>query len=153
MKNLPTAKDKPLFTPGPLTTSLTVKQAMLRDLGSRDVEFIGVVQEIRSELLNVAGVSQSDGYECVLMQGSGTFGIEAVMTCAIPRSGKWLIVINGAYGQRMKKIAEVHGIATAILSYDEDQYVQRSGRGSRTEATTQVFPLWQWFTARRPQES
>ena len=123
MKNLPTSKDKPLFTPGPLTTSQTVKQAMLRDLGSRDIEFIGIVQEIRNELLNVAGVSQSAGYECVLMQGSGTFGIEAVMTCAIPRDGKWLIVMNGAYGQRMQKIAEVHGIPTVILSYDEDQYI------------------------------
>ena len=123
MNNLPTSKDKPLFTPGPLTTSQTVKQAMLRDLGSRDIEFIGVVQDIRNELLNVAGVSQSGGYECVLVQGSGTFGIEAVMTCAIPRTGKWLIVINGAYGQRMQKIAEVHGIPTAILNYDEDQYI------------------------------
>ncbi len=128
MNNLPTSKDKPLFTPGPLTTSQTVKQAMLRDLGSRDIEFIGVVQEIRNELLNVAGVSQSGvsqsgGYECVLVQGSGTFGIEAVMTCAIPRNGKWLIVMNGAYGQRMQKIAEVHGIPTAILSYDEDQTI------------------------------
>jgi len=123
MKNFPTSKDKPLFTPGPLTTSQTVKQAMLRDLGSRDIEFIGVVQDIRNELLNVAGVTQSGGYECVLVQGSGTFGIEAVMTCAIPRTGKWLIVINGAYGQRMQKIAEVHGIPTAILSYDEDQHI------------------------------
>ncbi len=123
MKNLPTSKDKPLFTPGPLTTSQTVKQAMLRDLGSRDIEFIGLVQEIRNELLNIAGVSQSGGYECVLVQGSGTFGIEAVMTCAIPRNGKWLIVMNGAYGQRMQKIADVHGIPTAILSYDEDQYI------------------------------
>ncbi len=123
MKNLPTSKDKPLFTPGPLTTSHTVKQAMLRDLGSRDVEFIGLVQEIRSELLNIAGVSQSGEYECVLLQGSGTFGIEAVMTSAIPRDGKWLIVINGAYGQRMKKIADVHGIPSVVLSYDEDQYV------------------------------
>ncbi len=123
MKKLPPSKDKPLFTPGPLTTSQTVKQAMLRDLGSRDIEFIGVVQEIRNELLNVAGVSQGGGYECVLVQGSGTFGIEAVMTCAIPRDGKWLIVMNGAYGQRMQKIAEVHGIPTAILSYDEDQTI------------------------------
>ena len=123
MKNLPTSKDKPLFTPGPLTTSQTVKQAMLRDLGSRDVEFIRVVQEIRNGLLNVSGVSQSDGYECVLLQGSGTFGIEAVMTCAIPRSGKWLIVMNGAYGQRMQKIADVHGIPTAVLNYEENQYI------------------------------
>ena len=68
---LPTAKDKPLFTPGPLTTSQTIKQAMLRDLGSRDVEFIEVVREIRRELLNVAGPNVARQYECVLLQGSG----------------------------------------------------------------------------------
>ncbi len=107
---LPGSKDKPLFTPGPLTTSQNVKQAMLRDLGSRDTEFIAVVQEIRNELLAIADVSQSDGYECVLLQGSGTFGIEAVLTCTIPRDGKWLILVNGSYGKRMCTIAEVHGL-------------------------------------------
>lgn len=123
MKKLPASKDKPLFTPGPLTTSQSVKQAMLRDLGSRDTEFIQVVQEIRDELLAIAGVSQHAGYECVLMQGSGTFGIEAVMTCAIPKDGKWLIVVNGAYGKRMQKIADVHGIPTEVLTYAEDTSV------------------------------
>ena len=123
MNSLPNSKDKPLFTPGPLTTSQTVKQAMLRDLGSRDDEFIRLVREIRSELLSIAGVSQADGYECVLMQGSGTFGIEAVLTCAIPRDGKWLLAINGAYGKRMQKILEVHGIPCEVLNYDEHTYL------------------------------
>lgn len=109
--NLPGAKDKPLFTPGPLTTSQTVKQSMLRDLGSRDTEFVRIVREIREQLLAVAGVAESKEYECVLLQGSGTFGIEAVMTCAIPRDGKWLILVNGSYGKRMCTIAEVHGLA------------------------------------------
>lgn len=123
MTKLPVSKDKPLFTPGPLTTSQSVKQAMLRDLGSRDTEFIQVVQEIRNELLAIADVSQQDGYECVLMQGSGTFGIEAVMTCAIPKDGKWLILINGSYGNRMEKIADVHSIPKEILTYDENSLV------------------------------
>lgn len=123
MKHCPSAKDKPLFTPGPLTTSQTVKQAMQRDLGSRDSEFIQVVQDIRDELLAVAGVSQEDGFECVLMQGSGTFGIEAVMTCAVPASGKWLIAINGSYGRRMQNIANTHGMETTILNYRENEYV------------------------------
>jgi len=123
MNNLPTSKDKPLFTPGPLTTSQTVKQAMLRDLGSRDNEFIRAVREIRNELLAIAGVTQDAGYECVLMQGSGTFGIEAVMTCAVPEDGKWLILINGAYGKRMQRIAEVHSMANEALIYEEDQPV------------------------------
>ena len=118
---LPAAKDKPLFTPGPLTTSMTVKQAMLRDLGSRDHEFIDAVQEVRARLLEVAGVSREAGFEVVLMQGSGTFGIEAVVSCAVPRDGKWLVVVNGAYGDRIARIAEVNGIATEVLRYPEDR--------------------------------
>ena len=120
MNKLNAPQDKPLFTPGPLTTSPTVKQSMLRDLGSRDDEFIRLVQEIRNEILALAETSQADGYECVLMQGSGTFGIEAVMTCAIPATGKWLIVINGAYGKRMKKIADIHSMNVTTLTYDEN---------------------------------
>src|SRR5215208_3463988 len=107
---IPPAKDKPLFTPGPLTTSMTVKQAMLRDLGSRDGEFLEIVREIRRKLLALAGVSQEAGYEAVLMQGSGTFGVEAVLTCAAPPDGKWLVVSNGAYGERMARVCQVHRI-------------------------------------------
>jgi len=117
---LSAARDKPLFTPGPLTTSAAVKRAMLRDLGSRDREFTAVVRAVRRGLLAVAGVSQEEGYEAVLMQGSGTFGVEAVLTCAAPPGGKWLIVSNGAYGERMARICQVHRIAHAILRCPED---------------------------------
>ena len=86
-------KDKPLFTPGPLTTSASVKEAMLRDLGSRDSEFIGVVKNIRESLLRLAGVSQSEGWEAVLMQGSGTFAIESVISSITQSEGKWLVII------------------------------------------------------------
>ena len=123
MTEISSAKDKPLFTPGPLTTSLPVKQAMLRDLGSRDSAFIEVVRGIRRDLLAVAGVSQETGYECVLMQGSGTFGIEAVMSCGIPQKGHWLILVNGAYGQRIGRIAEVHGMPNTVLTFPENQPV------------------------------
>ena len=119
-KTLPVAKDKPLFTPGPLTTSLTVKQAMLRDLGSRDQEFMAVVRQIRQQLLAVAGVSQAQGYEVVPLQGSGTYGIEAVLTCAAPPDGKWLVVSNGAYGERMVKISQIHRIPHTVLRSAED---------------------------------
>jgi 2-aminoethylphosphonate-pyruvate transaminase len=115
------ARDKPLFTPGPLTTSLTVKQAMLRDLGSRDDEFIAVIRRVRDRLLAVAGVSQKQGYECVLMQGSGTFTVESVISSAMPRDGKLLVVVNGAYGDRMVAIAKRHGIETVIVRAKEDQ--------------------------------
>ena len=114
-------KDKPLFTPGPLTTSTTVKEAMLRDLGSRDGEFIGVVKKIRGRLLKLAGVSQSQGWEAVLMQGSGTFAIESVISSITPPKGKWLVIINGAYGERLLKIIERHGFAVDAIRNAENE--------------------------------
>lgn len=114
------AKDKILFTPGPLTTSQTVKQAMLRDLGSRDATFIETVRHIRRSLLALAGVSQDKGYEAVLMQGSGTFGLESVIGSTVPPGGKMLVIINGAYGDRIAKIAEVLKIDVATLKYATD---------------------------------
>jgi 2-aminoethylphosphonate-pyruvate transaminase len=112
-----TAKDKTLFTPGPLTTSQSVKQAMLKDLGSRDVAFIEAVRNVRQTLLRIAGVSVDEGYEAVLMQGSGTFGIESVIGSTLPPDGKLLVIINGAYGDRIVKIANVLNIKTATLEY------------------------------------
>src|SRR5688500_16109734 len=98
-------KRKLLFTPGPLNTSAAVKEAMLRDVGSRDKEFVALVRGIRRRLLELGGVSQESGYEAVLVQGSGTFGIESVLSSAVPQSGKLLILVNGAYGERMVKMA------------------------------------------------
>lgn len=116
-----TTKDKLLFTPGPLTTSITVKQAMLRDLGSRDFEFIKIVKEIRTQLLELGNVSQAKGYECVIMQGSGTFGVESMISSALAKDGHLLVLVNGAYGERVCRMAEVLGIRYNALSYDEDQ--------------------------------
>lgn len=116
---IPGWKDKILFTPGPLTTSQTVKQAMLRDLGSRDIEFISIVKDIRNELVRVGQVS-TDEYTTVLMQGSGTFGLEAVVSSTVPLDGKLLVIINGAYGKRLAKIASVLKIETVTLEYSEN---------------------------------
>ena len=114
-------KDKLLFTPGPLTTSRAVKEAMLRDLGSRDGAFIDLVAGIRVKLLDVAGVSKESGFEAVLMQGSGTFVIESVIGSTVPRDGKLLVIVNGAYGERMVKIASVLGIETSVLKVPENR--------------------------------
>jgi 2-aminoethylphosphonate-pyruvate transaminase len=107
------ARDKVLFTPGPLTTSRMVKEAMLRDLGSRDFEFIALVREIREALLRLADAGKT--HEAVLMQGSGTFGVEAVVSSTTPPAGKWLVVANGAYGERIATMAARAGIAHAVL--------------------------------------
>lgn len=113
------ANDKPLFTPGPLTTSRSVKQAMLRDLGSRDFTFINLVRDVRQRLLAIAGVAAPD-YECVIMQGSGTFSVEAVISSAVAADGKLLAISNGAYGQRIIQIARVHKIDATVLTYPEN---------------------------------
>jgi 2-aminoethylphosphonate-pyruvate transaminase len=112
-------KNKILFTPGPLTTSRTVKQAMLQDLGSRDFKFIETIAQIRRDLLVLGEVADA-GYAAILMQGSGTFGIEAVLSTVTPPDGKWLFIINGVYGRRMNMIARVLGIETAVLEYPEN---------------------------------
>ena len=120
-KLISSRKDKTLFTPGPLTTSQTVKEAMLQDLGSRDVAFTETVRHIRQTLLAIAGVSKGEGnYEVVLMQGSGTFGIESVIGSTVSPAGKLLVIINGAYGVRIAKIAKTLKIDTVTLEYPTD---------------------------------
>lgn len=103
-----------LFTPGPLNTSAPVKEAMLRDLGSRDDEFIATVRRIRDGILAIGGVSQGQGYEAVPLQGSGTYAIEAMVSCAVPRDGRLLVLVNGSYGARIARIAEIHGIDVVV---------------------------------------
>ena len=116
-------KDKVLFTPGPLTTSQTVKQAMLRDWGSRDKAFIDLVADIRQRLVVLARASLKE-YTAVLMQGSGTFGVEAVLSSTIPHGGKILLITNGAYGQRLVQMAKVLRIDHTVLNYPEDQTIK-----------------------------
>jgi 2-aminoethylphosphonate-pyruvate transaminase len=113
------SKDKLLFSPGPLTTSATVKGAMLRDFGSLDSEFLATVRNIRTRLLDLGPYPTTD-YECILMQGSGTFVVESVISSAIPRNGKLLVLVNGAYGRRIAQQARVYGIALEVLEVEEN---------------------------------
>jgi 2-aminoethylphosphonate-pyruvate transaminase len=110
-----------LLTPGPLTTSQTVKQAMLRDLGSRDADFIAINRRIRGLLIEM--VSGQDSHVCVPLQGSGTFAVEAMIGTFLPADGKLLILINGAYGERMAKICRLAGHRFDTISWAEDQPV------------------------------
>lgn len=113
-------KDRILFTPGPLTTSRPVKQAMLRDLGSRDHEFIAVVHDIRRRLVAL-GQATLKQYTAVPMQGSGTFALEAVVSSVVPPGGRLMVVINGAYGRRIARIASILGIETITVEFPEDR--------------------------------
>ncbi|MBX3516652.1 MAG: 2-aminoethylphosphonate--pyruvate transaminase [Rhodospirillales bacterium] len=110
-----------LLTPGPLTTSATVKQAMLRDWGSRDAAFIALNRRIRERLLALA--QAADSHVCVPVQGSGTFAVEATIGTLVPGDGRLLVLVNGAYGRRMVRIAEVIGLAVTSLSWPEDEAV------------------------------
>ena len=112
-----------LFTPGPLTTSQTVKEAMLLDMGSRDHAFMDAVRDTREELLRLAHVSRAEGYECVIMQGSGTFGIESTVSSVVGNDDVLLVLANGAYGERIAKMAAIHRLNHHVLRFPEDEIV------------------------------
>jgi len=94
-----------LLTPGPLTTSKTVKQVMMQDFCTWDDDYNRIVNDIRCRLVRLASETD-ERYTAVLMQGSGTFSVEATVGSVIPPDGKLLVVANGAYGERIAKIAE-----------------------------------------------
>lgn len=112
---------------------------MLRDCGSRDAEFIQLVRDIRSELLRIAGTSASEGYEAIVMQGSGTFAIESTIGSVLPEDGKLLVLVNGAYGDRILSIAQRLGIDTVELRCLEHEVHDESDlRAALTDDVTHV---------------
>jgi len=104
-----------LLTPGPLTTSYAVKQAMLRDWGSWDDDFRGMTRELRRRLLAMLGQG-AEQFDCVPMQGSGTFSVEAMLGSFVPRDGKVLVLANGAYGQRTAQTLACLGREHVVLN-------------------------------------
>lgn len=110
--------DPLLLTPGPLTTSASVKQAMVHDWGSRDQGFVAINKMVLEKIVELAGAQGT--HVTVPVQGSGTFAVEAMITTFVPRTGKLLVVMNGAYGQRARKIAEIAGRAVATYETPED---------------------------------
>ena len=97
--------DPLLLTPGPLTTSRAVKSVMVHDWGSRDANFLAINREVLDRLPDI--VHGCGDYVTVPMQGSGTFAVEAMLTTFVPASGKVLVLINGSYGQRARRILEI----------------------------------------------
>ena len=88
-----------LLTPGPLTTAYEVKEAMLKDWGSWDEDFRDLTKKLRKNLLSLLG-PRKNLYDCVPIQGSGTFAVESMLGTFIPKDGKLLVLANGAYGLR-----------------------------------------------------
>ena len=111
-----------LLTPGPLTISLRTKQSMLRDWGSWDVDFNNITARVRTRLLDI--VHATGTHECVPLQGSGTFGVEAAIGTLVPRNGGHVLVPqNGAYCQRITRMCRILGRKVTNIDYAEDQPV------------------------------
>jgi phosphonoacetaldehyde hydrolase len=121
-----------LFTPGPITTSIAVKLPMMTDWGSREKDYLDLVQDVRKELIKFAifdNYSNTntyndqekllDKYTSVIIQGSGTFGVESCIGSVVPKDGRLLVIINGEYGKRMSKIAKILNINTVELECNE----------------------------------
>ena len=112
------SRDPILLTPGPLTTALPTRMAMLRDWGSWDSTFNAITAKVRERLLDV--VAAADTHTCVPMQGSGTFSVEAAVNTLVPRDGHVLVLVNGAYGQRFAKLARMMGRRVSVFETAED---------------------------------
>src|SRR3954466_183144 len=110
-------RDHILLTPGPLTTTLRTKLAMLRDWGSWDSEFNDVTARVRASLLKVVHGEQT--HVVVPLQGSGTFSVEAAVATIVPRDGHVLVLDNGAYCKRAAKLTPLMGRRSTVLPFDE----------------------------------
>ncbi|NNE79311.1 MAG: 2-aminoethylphosphonate--pyruvate transaminase [Silicimonas sp.] len=113
-----------LLTPGPLTTSYEVKQAMLKDWGSWDDDFRAMTRDMRDRLLAMIG-DGAETYDCVPIQGSGTYAVEAMLGTFVPKGGKVLVLANGAYGLRAAKTVEYLGRGLRLL--DKGDYLPPRG--------------------------
>jgi len=110
-------RDKILLTPGPLTTTLRTKLAMLRDWGSWDADFNAVTARLRASLLEIAHAT--DSHVVVPLQGSGTFSVEAAVATVVPRDGHVLVLDNGAYCKRAARLTTLMGRRCTTLAFDE----------------------------------
>jgi 2-aminoethylphosphonate-pyruvate transaminase len=113
-------RDPILLTPGPLTTTLATKSAMLHDWGSWDSKFNAVTARVRERLTAI--VNGAGTHVCVPMQGSGTFSVEAAVNTLVPRDGHVLVCINGAYGKRLAKLTEMMG--RKVTAFETAEEVQ-----------------------------
>ncbi len=110
-------KKEILLNPGPVNLSQRVRKSLLKpDLCHREPEFIKLQNNIRTNLLRVYNLSGKD-WAAVLLNGSGTSAMEAMLTSMVPDTGHVLIIENGVYGERMTRMAEVHHIKRTILHH------------------------------------
>lgn len=128
--------DPLLLTPGPLTTGKRVKEVMVHDWGSRDATFLKINSEVLTRLPEI--VNGAGDYVTVPMQGSGTFAVEAMLTTFVPPGGTVLMLINGAYGHRAKKILDIARRDTIVHETAEDTPPDLAQVERMLEATPQI---------------
>jgi 2-aminoethylphosphonate-pyruvate transaminase len=129
-------RDAILLTPGPLTTTLRTKLAMLRDWGSWDSDFNAQTAELRRQLLAI--VHGEGTHVVVPLQGSGTFSVEAAVATLVPRDGHVLVLDNGAYCKRFGKLATLMGRRTTIAQRAEDDAVSAEDLDARLRADPSI---------------
>ena len=130
-----------LLTPGPLTTSETVKETMMTDWCTWDEDYnLHIVEEMRKQLVGIA-TRNTEEYTSVLLQGSGTYCVEAVIGAAIGKNDKLLICSNGAYGDRMGNIAEYYHIDHVLVSLHETELITGEVARKALEANPGVTHL------------
>jgi 2-aminoethylphosphonate-pyruvate transaminase len=127
----PMDRDRILLTPGPLTTTLRTKLAMLKDWGSWDADFNAVTMRLRRRLLDI--VHGQDSHVVVPLQGSGTFSVEAAVATVVPRDGHVLVLDNGAYCKRAAKLTQMMGRKASSLVFAEDAAVSPAALDARLE--------------------
>jgi 2-aminoethylphosphonate-pyruvate transaminase len=125
-------RDKILLTPGPLTTTLRTKLAMLRDWGSWDGDFIAVTARVRASLLKI--IHGEDTHVVVPLQGSGTFSVEAAVATLVPRDGHVLVLDNGAYCKRAARLATLMGRTCTVMGFDESAQVSAAALEEKLRA-------------------
>ena len=129
-------RDPILLTPGPLTTTLRTKLAMLKDWGSWDSDFIAITASVRSRLLDI--VHGHDTHVVVPLQGSGTFSVEAAVATLVPRDGHVLVLDNGAYCKRAAKLTQMMGRRSSVMPFAEDEPVSAAALDVRLQADASI---------------
>lgn len=122
-------RDRILLTPGPLTTTLRTKLAMLKDWGSWDADFNAITARLRAQLLDI--VHGHDSHVLVPLQGSGTFSVEAAVATLVPRDGHVLVPDNGAYCKRAARLTQMMGRKATVLPFAEDAPVSAAAVDAR----------------------
>ncbi len=129
-------RDKILLTPGPLTTTLRTKLAMLKDWGSWDADFNAVTASVRRSLLAI--VHGGESHVVVPLQGSGTFSVEAAVATVVPRDGHVLVLDNGAYCKRAARLTSLMGRRCTLMPFDESQPVSVPAVSEKLQADSSI---------------